>query len=312
MAGGFSLWRQRAQRPAPTRSPWASPGCHTLPRSLHPRCPSSHAPPPSPWRPSMPGWTAPTRARCGLEDRLDGWKEGGGIVNWIRTSPFFIVSSLLWYLPGAAADCLGSVSSAAAGLRERRGGERGRAAPVRRLTGIQTLPPPAERLEQLHHSEQSHQAWCSPAERPKICNSLIGLSRTCTMHNKLMSLKWDKKKKNCLGGWSHIYLCDLSKSAFLHFRPLSAVCAVMCASLCVSACVQRSTLMLDPLYRGRCTGQSDSSPRKRAPSIRWSKSILESIWKKKTHIWTHLEHFNHQSSTMLKQKNIHLSSYIVV
>lgn len=48
MAGGFSLWRQRAQRPAPTRSPWASPGFHTLPPSLRPRCPSSHAPPPSP------------------------------------------------------------------------------------------------------------------------------------------------------------------------------------------------------------------------------------------------------------------------
>lgn len=27
-------------------------------------------------------------------------------------------------------------------------------------------------------------------KRPKISNSLIGLSWTCTMHNKLMSLKW--------------------------------------------------------------------------------------------------------------------------
>lgn len=46
--------------------------------------------------------------------------------------------------------------------------------------------------------------------------------------------------------------------------------------LCASACVQRSTLMLDPLYRRRCTGLSDSSPRKRAPSIRWL-SILTQL-----------------------------------
>lgn len=79
---------------------------------------------------------------------LDKWMDSG----WTLDQN----SSLSCHLQGAAADRLGSVSFAAAGLRVRRGGEGDGASPVRRLTQIQTLPPTAERLEQLHHCERKH------------------------------------------------------------------------------------------------------------------------------------------------------------
>lgn len=41
---------------------------------------------------------------------------------------------------------------------------------------------------------------------------------------------------------------------------------VVCVCVCV--CVQKSTLLLDPLYRGGCRAPSDSSPEKQLPAIR--------------------------------------------
>jgi len=56
---------------------------------------------------------------------------------------------------GPEADRRRSVSPVETGPGERRRrGEGGRAAPVRRVARLQTLPPSPERLEQLHHRER--------------------------------------------------------------------------------------------------------------------------------------------------------------
>lgn len=67
---------------------------------------------------------------------------------------WFLLIDPMTRCPGPEEDRLGPVSPAEEGLGERRTGEGGRAAFLRRVERVQTLPPPAELLEQLHHGER--------------------------------------------------------------------------------------------------------------------------------------------------------------
>ncbi|XP_075886103.1 uncharacterized protein C12orf56 homolog isoform X2 [Nelusetta ayraudi] len=73
-------------------------------------------------------------------------------------------------------------------------------------------------------------------------------------------------RRDCVSGVEereaelHLYAVSPESRLYLHLQSAW------------NSCIIRSTLMLDPLYRGRCTGQSDSSPRKRAPSISWERT----------------------------------------